>query len=123
MTVDALAVSDQDLLDPPDAMAANYSFDFATLSNLPQLTIADVSMSEGNGGTTTFGFVVALSAPAGPSGVSFSIATTDGSATTADNDYVSTSVPAATIAAALPASRSTWSSMATRRQKAMKRFR
>lgn len=52
------------------------------------LSINDVTQAEGNAGTTTFTFTVSLSAPTGPGGVTFDIATQDGTATTADNDYV-----------------------------------
>jgi hypothetical protein len=51
------------------------------------LSINNVSMAEGDTGTTIFSFTVSLSAPAGP-GVTFDIATADDSATVADNDYV-----------------------------------
>ncbi|HKH45238.1 MAG TPA: ExeM/NucH family extracellular endonuclease [Thermoanaerobaculia bacterium] len=46
----------------------------------PSLTITDVSANEGNAGTTSFVFVVNLSSPAGPGGVTFDIATQDASA-------------------------------------------
>ncbi|HYX28378.1 MAG TPA: Calx-beta domain-containing protein [Pyrinomonadaceae bacterium] len=60
----------------------------ATLTvNGPALSINDVSVLEGNSGTTTFTFTVTLSQPAGPNGVKFDIATQDGTATTANNDY------------------------------------
>jgi uncharacterized protein (TIGR03437 family) len=60
---------------------------------LPTLTINDVSMAEGNSGTTTFSFTINLSSPAGPGGVSFNIATADGTAhddipPSEDNDYI-----------------------------------
>jgi predicted extracellular nuclease len=54
---------------------------------VPTLTISNVSQSEGNAGTTSFVFQVNLSSPAGAGGVSFTVNTADGSATTADNDY------------------------------------
>ncbi len=63
----------------------------------PQLTINDVSQSEGNSGTTTFTFTVSLSQPAPASGVTFDIATADGTATTAGNDYVAKSLTSQTI--------------------------
>ena len=71
---------------------------------LPNLTIDDVSIAEGNSGPTTFTFTVSLSAPAGPGGVSFNIATADGTAQddtppTEDNDYVAQSLTAQTITA------------------------
>ena len=43
----------------------------------PNLTINDVSLSEGNAGTTTFTFTVNLSAPAPAGGVTFDIATAE----------------------------------------------
>jgi predicted extracellular nuclease len=52
-----------------------------------QLSIDDVSLAEGDSGPTNFAFTVTLSAPAPAGGVTFDIATSDGSATTADNDY------------------------------------
>src|SRR5205085_2010280 len=54
--------------------------------------------SEGNSGTTNFDFTVSLSAPA-TANVTFDIATQDGSATTADNDYVAKSLTSQTIPA------------------------
>ena len=56
------------------------------------LSINDVSLAEGNSGTTTFTFTVSLSAPAPAGGVTFNIATQDGTATVADNDYVTRSL-------------------------------
>src|SRR5207249_7081664 len=72
----------------------------ATIQNddLPALSVNDVSLLEGDTGTTTFSFTVSLSAPA-PATVTFDIATQDGTATTADNDYTARSLAAQTIAA------------------------
>ncbi|HMN91366.1 MAG TPA: DUF4082 domain-containing protein, partial [Saprospiraceae bacterium] len=64
----------------------------------PNLTINDVSLNEGNSGTTTFTFTVSLSAPAGPGGVTFDIATTDGTAVAPD-DYTTKSLTGQTIPA------------------------
>ena len=64
----------------------------------PALSINDVTVTEGNSGTTTANFTVSLSAPAGASGVSFDIATADGTATTVDSDYVAQSLTGQTIA-------------------------
>jgi uncharacterized protein (TIGR03437 family) len=64
----------------------------------PDLTIDDVTMTEGNGGPTTFTFTVSLAAPA-PSTVTFDIATQDNTATVANGDYVARSLTAQTIAA------------------------
>ena len=61
------------------------------------LTVDNVIAQEGTGGTTSFDFTVSLSAPAGVGGVTFDIATSDGSATTADGDYVGQSLTGRTI--------------------------
>ncbi len=66
--------------------------------DLPNLTINDVTANEGNAGTTNFTFTVSLSAPAGPGGVNFDIATANGSAT-AGVDYVASSLTSQTIPA------------------------
>ncbi len=63
------------------------------------LSVTDVAQAEGNAGTTTFTFQVNLSAPAGPGGVTFDVATADGTATTADNDYVALALSGQTIPA------------------------
>jgi hypothetical protein len=66
----------------------------------PTLNIADpTAQAEGNAGTTTMTFTVTLDAPAPPGGVTFNIATSDGTATDADNDYEPNSVTGASIAA------------------------
>jgi hypothetical protein len=62
------------------------------------LSINDVSLAEGNAGTTTFAFTVSLTSPAGPGGVTFDIATADGTAT-AGSDYVPQALIGQTIAA------------------------
>ena len=67
-------------------------------STNPNLSINDVSMSEGNGGTTTFTFTVSLSA-ATTSDVNFDIATEDNTATVADNDYLAQSLTGQVIPA------------------------
>ncbi|TQU44555.1 hemagglutinin, partial [Xanthomonas perforans] len=64
----------------------------------PALSINDVSVNEGNAGTTNATFTVSLSAPAGAGGVSFDIATADGTAT-AGVDYVASSLIGQTIPA------------------------
>jgi uncharacterized protein len=64
----------------------------------PNLTINDVSLNEGNAGTTTFTFTVSLSAPAPTGGVTFDIATQDSSATQ-PSDYTMKSLTAQTIPA------------------------
>ena len=54
----------------------------------PNLTINDVTVTEGNGGTTTATFTVSLSTPAPSVDTTFDIATQDNTATTANSDYV-----------------------------------
>src|SRR5205085_812459 len=56
----------------------------------PTLNIGDVSQAEGDSGTSTFTFNVSLTAPAGASGVSFTVNTADGTTNpaTAGSDYV-----------------------------------
>jgi subtilisin-like proprotein convertase family protein len=57
---------------------------------VPSISISNLSQNEGNSGTTTFNFNLSLSqASATPVTVQF--ATADGTATTADNDYVAKS--------------------------------
>ena len=73
--------------------------------SIPTLSIYDVSLSEGNAGTTSFTFTISLSAPAPAGGVTFDIATADGTATTANNDYAAKSLTSQTI----PAGSSTYS--------------
>ncbi|MBX7220151.1 MAG: hypothetical protein K1Y36_09415 [Blastocatellia bacterium] len=65
---------------------------------MPGLTVTDVTQAEGNAGTTTFNFMVNLSSPAGVGGVTFNIATADGTATTANNDYMGQTLNGQTIA-------------------------
>jgi uncharacterized repeat protein (TIGR01451 family) len=64
----------------------------------PNLTINDVSLNEGNAGTTSFTFTVSLSAPAGAGGVTFDIATANGTAV-APGDYTAKSLTGQTIPA------------------------
>ena len=61
------------------------------VGGLPALSINDVSLAEGDSGTTSMAFTVSLSAPAGPGGVSFDIATADGTATS-PGDYLARSL-------------------------------
>ncbi len=62
------------------------------------LSINDVTQMEGNSGTTLMTFTVSLSAPAGAGGVSFDIATADGTATS-PSDFEAKSLTAQTIPA------------------------
>ncbi|HVJ62234.1 MAG TPA: ExeM/NucH family extracellular endonuclease, partial [Tahibacter sp.] len=68
------------------------------------LGINDVTLNEGNAGTTSFTFTVSLTAPAGPGGVTFDIATANGTAA-APGDYTAKSLTGQTI----PAGSSTYS--------------
>ncbi|NDD65440.1 MAG: hypothetical protein EBZ36_15925, partial [Acidobacteria bacterium] len=63
------------------------------------LSIDDVARSEGDTGTTSFGFTVRLSSPAGADGVSFDIGTVDGTARAADGDYLERRIGRQTIPA------------------------
>jgi len=54
----------------------------------PSLTISDVTVVEGNSGTTSATFTVSLSAPAPSTDITFDIATQDNTATTANGDYL-----------------------------------
>ncbi len=63
------------------------------------ISINNVTVTEGNSGTTTASFTVRLSAAAGTGGVTFDIATADNTATVANNDYVAKSLTGQTIAA------------------------
>jgi hypothetical protein len=65
----------------------------------PSLTINDVALNEGNSGTTTFTFTVSSSLPAPASGITFDIATQDGSATSASGDYLARALTSQTISA------------------------
>ena len=67
-------------------------------SNAPTLSINDVTLSEGNAGTTDFTFTVSLSAPAQSGGVTFDIATADNTAIS-PGDYTSKSLTGQTIPA------------------------
>jgi predicted extracellular nuclease len=68
--------------------------DFSVTANgsvvTPTLNIGDVTQAEGDAGTTTFNFLVSLSAPAGAGGVNFTVNTQDGSTNPANagSDYV-----------------------------------
>ncbi|WP_369915231.1 putative Ig domain-containing protein [Xanthomonas sp. NCPPB 3005] len=69
-----------------------------TNDDQPVLNINNVSVNEGNAGTTNATFTVSLDQPAGAGGVSFDIATADGTAT-AGVDYVAASLTGQTIPA------------------------
>jgi predicted extracellular nuclease len=65
-------------------------------STTPSLSVNDVSLNEGNSGTTTFTFTVSLSTAAGPGGVTFDIATAPDTAT-APSDFTAKSLTSQTI--------------------------
>jgi len=99
----------------PDHTGADHALsidDFSVTphgSIFPNLSISDVSAAEGNSGSASFTFTVSLSAPAGPGGVTFDIATADGTAqddnpASEDNDYV----PRALTSQTIPAGSSTY---------------
>ncbi|HEX8774850.1 MAG TPA: Calx-beta domain-containing protein, partial [Pyrinomonadaceae bacterium] len=73
-----------------------------TNDDSPVISINDVTKNEGNSGTTTFTFTVSLLQPAPAGGVTFDIATSDGTAqddnpASEDNDYVAKSLTGQTI--------------------------
>jgi predicted extracellular nuclease len=69
-----------------------------TITTEVTLSIGDVMQSEGNAGTTTFSFTVSLSSPAPAGGVTFDIATANGSAIE-PGDYTAKSLTGQTISA------------------------
>jgi hypothetical protein len=91
--------TDQDATDADDALAVD---DFSLTPQggppLPRLAVNDVVANEGDAGTTSFTFTVSLSAPAGPGGVTFDIATADGTATS-PSDLTASSLTGQTIPA------------------------
>ena len=64
----------------------------------PSLSINDLTQAEGNAGTTNFAFTVTLDSPAGAGGVTFDIATSNGTAE-AGSDYVAQSLTSQVIPA------------------------
>lgn len=62
------------------------------------LSIADAGRAEGNSGTATLSFIVSLTQPAPAGGVTFDIATSNGTAT-AGSDYIAKALSAQIIAA------------------------
>jgi uncharacterized repeat protein (TIGR01451 family) len=81
------------------APANNNSSASTTVGSPPTLSINDVKQAEGNSDTTAFNFIVSLSAPAPAGGVTFDIATADGTATVANGDYQPKSLTGQTIPA------------------------
>jgi hypothetical protein len=82
--------TDLDVSGADDGLAVD-DFSITAGINTPALSINDVTLAEGgNATTTTFTFTVSLTSPAGPSGVSFTINTADGTTNpaTAGSDYV-----------------------------------
>jgi predicted extracellular nuclease len=74
--------------------------DFSLIPNPPPaLSINDVTVLEGDTGTSMAAFTVSLSSPAPVGGVQFDIATQDQTATEADNDYVGRTLTGQVIAA------------------------
>jgi hypothetical protein len=90
--------TDTDASGADDGLAVD-DFSLTPQAALPTLSINDTSKFEGQSGTTSFDFTVNLSAPAPAGGVTFDIATADGTSTTADLDYTSKSLTSQTIAA------------------------
>ncbi len=92
--------TDTDATGADDGLAVDdFSITAGTVSATPNLSINDVSLVEGNAGTVTATFTVSLSVVAPVGGVTFDIATANGTATTADSDYVANSLTGQTIPA------------------------
>jgi predicted extracellular nuclease len=84
-----------------DNNSADFDIGAPTPRNTPppiNLSINDVTLNEGNAGTTTFSFVVSLTSPAGSGGVTFDIATADGTATS-PSDFTAKTLTGQTIPA------------------------
>jgi hypothetical protein len=62
------------------------------INAVPSLSIDDVTMDEGNSGSTIFSFTISLSQPAPLGGVTFNITTLDNTATIENNDYLAKSL-------------------------------
>ena len=89
-----------------DETSENLSATFDELAASPNggllggigVSVDDVALPEGDGGTTTFTFTVGLTEPAPTGGVTFDVATADDTATVAGLDYTAASATAVTIA-------------------------
>jgi hypothetical protein len=86
--------------------SSRWSSQYAAVGTAPTVTIAPgPSQPEGNSGTTTFNFTVNLSNPLGLP-VTVNYQTADGTATTADNDYVAANssivIPAGSTSGTIP---------------------
>jgi predicted extracellular nuclease len=88
--------ADFDIVEPTPRNSAAPAFACAG-GNQPVLSVADVSLDEGNSGTVSFVFNLSLSQPAGAGGVAWSASTVDGTAT-AGSDYVALTGATDTIA-------------------------
>lgn len=73
------------------------SVDDFSLTAVQGLSVGDTTVVEGDSGTVTATFTVSLSAPAGPGGVTFDVATADNTATVADSDYQAVSLTGQSI--------------------------
>src|SRR5689334_6261471 len=89
---------DTDATGADDGLAIDdFSITSHSAASLPTISINDVSLNEGNAGTTSYTFTVSLSSAAPAGGVTFDIATADGTATSASGDYVAKSLTGQTI--------------------------
>ncbi len=92
---DSIIDFNADPLGGPGAGNGNFTGEVYTVSDLPTISINNVSLNEGNSGTTNFNFTVSLSA-AGSQTVTVNYATADGTAT-AGSDYVAVGATALTF--------------------------
>ena len=87
----ASVMTDADGVSRPQGQAHDIgAYEVVGQTSVPSLTITDISLAEGNAGTTNVVFPVTLSAASGQA-VSVNYATADGTATIAGGDYVATS--------------------------------
>ncbi len=83
----------------PDASQAFSIVIGPTAVVLPTITIGNISLVEGNSGTSVMNFPITLSAPAPAGGVTITYSTVDSTATAGSGDYVAVINGTATIAA------------------------
>ncbi|HSN53025.1 MAG TPA: endonuclease/exonuclease/phosphatase family protein [Candidatus Sulfomarinibacteraceae bacterium] len=88
-----------------DETSENLSATFDELAATPNggllggigVSVDDVALPEGDGGTTTFTFTISLTSPAPAGGVTFDVATADDTATVAGLDYTAASAAGVVI--------------------------
>ncbi len=87
------------LVSPPFPRNSSSPANNCIAGTRPNLTISDVTVTEGHAGTVAAIFTVSLSAPALSTDITFDIATQDNTATIANNDYLARRLTNQTIPA------------------------